>query len=452
MSKHKLSFYGGAGAVTGANFVLEGDKKIMVDCGLAQGCDVCDEKNRTPFAYNPKDIDILLVTHAHTDHIGRIPKLVKNGFSGRIISTNTTKEIVPLMFDDALSVMQYEKDRKDLEPIYTKDDVEKALSLWEGVEYHEALEYEGYSILFKDAGHILGSAIIEIQKDGKKIVFTGDLGNSPTPFLKDTEEITGANFMVMESVYGDRNHENVSGRTEKLRSVIESTIEKSGTLIIPAFSLERTQVLLYELNELIEGGELDSIPVFLDSPLAIKLTEVYRNNPHLYKKEVQEDISSGDDIFDFPKLMMTPTKEDSKEIFNVPGPKIIIAGSGMSHGGRVIFHEKAYLSDPDTTVLLVGFQVPGSLGRQLQDGAQSVTIFRDEIKVRATIEHIFGYSAHKDSDGLFAFVEDSKETLETVFVAMGETKASSFLAQRLRDYLDIHAVVPEEGQSFEIDF
>lgn len=452
--KFKLTFHGGVGTVTGANFLLEGeDLSMLVDCGLFQGGELNEEKNRKPFPYNPKNIDILMVTHAHIDHIGRIPKLVKEGFKGTIYSTPGTKEISEIMLADSVRVFEREMQEHGTAPLYGKEDVNRAISLWKTVPYHTTTSIQGgLQFNFKDAGHILGSSIIEItQPQGsRKIIFSGDLGNSPAPLLRDTEFVSDATYMVMESVYGDRKHESVAQRTALLENIIENTIHKGGALLIPAFSIERTQILLYEINNLVEKGRIPKVPVFLDSPLAIKITEIYKKRIKNFKNEVQEEIQSGDDIFDFPMLKFTKRAEESKEIEKTPNPKIIIAGSGMSNGGRIQFHEKKHLSDPHSTLLLIGYQAVGSLGRRIQDGAKEVTIKKETIKIRAKIVSLSGYSAHRDTDGLFDFVKHSASTLEKVFVAMGEEKASLHMVQRIRDYLSIQAISPKQGQQFDI--
>lgn len=452
MDSYTLTFYGGVGSVTGANFLLKSKKEnsaVMVDCGLQQGCDFCDEKNRESFAYDPSVVKALFVTHAHIDHIGRIPKLVKEGFRGDIYSTPTTKELAAIMFDDALSIMEYEAKEKDEEKLYERTHAEKALAQWKTIPYYTTSNIEGFTVEFKDAGHILGSAIVELSRN-RKIVFTGDLGNSPSLLLRDTDSVTDASYMVMESVYGDRNHEPKTGRREKLRKVVQETVDQNGTVLIPAFSIERTQELLYELNELIEGGKLPKIPVYLDSPLAIKVTEIYRNNSAEFNHSVREDIKGGDKIFHFPNLKMTEHVEESKKINDIEEAKIVIAGSGMSEGGRILHHEKRYLPDPNSTLLIVGYQAPGSRGRKLQEGVQTVQIHDDTIPVRAKVETIFSYSAHKDSDNLLEFAAETADAAEKIFVAMGEPQSSAFLAQRIRDFLGAKAVVPKEGDEFSI--
>ena len=461
----KITFYGGTGSVTGANFLIEQTdkngnlKKILVDCGLMQGTRTAESFNRDPFPYNPSEIDYLLVTHAHIDHIGRIPKLVKDGFVGKIISTPPTKEIAQFLLEDALKILDDEARREGILPLYEEKDVSKTFTLWDTLEYHKAFGLgDDISIYLRDSGHILGSSMIEIsglpaQAGGvEKVVFTGDLGNSPSLLLKDTEIITDANYIIMESVYGDRNHESKDLRRQKLQDIIQDTIQNKRELIIPAFSLERTQMILYEMNEFFENDVLSQIPVFLDSPLAIKITKVYEKYSSYFNDKIRADIASGDDVFKFPKLKFTVQAEESERIDFTPNPKIIIAGSGMSNGGRIVHHERDHVSDPKATILLVGYQATGTLGRQLEDGVKEVTIYKDKMKVKAKIEKIEGYSSHKDSDNLVAFVEKANEggKLKKVFTVMGEPKSSLFLVQRLRDEIGVEAEYPEYGETTEL--
>lgn len=453
-TKTTLGFYGGVGSVTGANFMLDtGEVALLVDCGLVQGDKFALQKNAEPFVYDPATVDYLLVTHAHADHIGRIPKLVKDGFTGVIYSTAATKALSAIMLRDALKVMQFEAKRYGYAPLYEERDISQALANWQSVEYEEVFTLkDGITAFYTDAGHILGSGMIHFKRGDKQIVFTGDIGNVPQPLLRAPVVPKDYDYMVMESVYGDRLHEQVSERTALLQHHIEETIKKQGTLIIPAFSLERTQAMLFEINNLVESGEIESLPVFLDSPLAITVTDLYREFTSYLRPEIQEQIKNGDDIFSFPGLKFTATNEDSKAILEQPGPKIIIAGSGMSHGGRVRYHEKEYLDQKNTTLLLVGYQSVGSIGRILQDGASTVTIDGIRVKVRAQIAMIQGYSGHADRDQLVELVAGGSEKAKQVFVTMGEERASLFLTQRLRDYLNVNATAPEENQEVEIDF
>jgi metallo-beta-lactamase family protein len=454
-SKLKLKFCGGAGSVTGANFLLYNDEiKILVDCGLEQGSKLAEVSNWEPFPYNPSEIDYLLVTHAHTDHIGRIPKLVYDGFNGKILSTPATKDISRVMLEDTANILSNSESGKqyDLEKIYSERIVHHTFSLWDTVELHKNHELgKGFSFYLKDAGHILGSSMFEISYNGKKIVFTGDLGNSPSPLLRDTEFIENADYVVMESVYGNRNHEERSERKENLKKIILENYKNKGTLVVPIFSLERTQEFLYEINEMVEAGEVPSHPIFVDSPLAIKVTEVFYRHKNLFKDSVLQDISSGDDIFKFKGLKETEKTQDSKAILDAKDPKIIMAGSGMSAGGRVLHHEKHYLGDPNATILITGFQTPGTPGRLLLDGAKEILIFDEPVKVKAQIKMIKGYSGHRDSNGLFDFVSHIKG-VKKIFLAMGEPSVAMFFAQRLKDNLGVNAVVPEKFEEVMFDF
>lgn len=450
--KLNLSFWGGAGTVTGSNFLLENDKtKIMIDCGLFQGVKGSDEKNREPFGYDPAEIDVLFVTHSHIDHIGRIPKLVKEGFRGVIYSTLPARDIADVMFQDSLKVFGIGTGERKLPPLYSKKDVEKTMTLWRTLSYGEEIIVKNdFKAILRNSGHVLGSSIVEVVYNGKKIAFTGDMGGGSSPILHDVDIITDADYVIMESVYGDREHEDVETRKSKLEDIIEETATKNGVLMIPAFSLERTQQLLFDLNELVENSKIPIISIFLDSPLAIKITDIYRKYSSYFNDEAQKIIKSGDDVFKFANLHTTLSAQESIKINKAVNPKIIIAGSGMSTGGRIIYHEKRYLSNPANTLLIVGYQAAGTLGRSIQEGAESVIISGEKVKVNATIETISSYSAHMDSNDLINFIGNSVDTLKKVFVVMGEPSSSLYLAQKIHDNMGIDAIAPKEGQSVEL--
>jgi metallo-beta-lactamase family protein len=448
----KITFYGGTGSVTGANFLLEIDgKKILVDCGLTQGAKVADDINWDPFIYDPKTIDILFVTHAHVDHLGRIPKLVSEGFRGKIYSTEPTRGLAMPMLEDTAGILS-KNTELGLDKIYSAENLKLSLSLWQGFTYHENIKIsDNLEVVFFNAGHILGSAMVEFIYNGKKILFTGDLGNSPSPLLPDTDKMTDIDYLIMESVYGDRNHESRDDRKRLLAETIQDNFKRAGTLVIPTFSLERSQELLFELDDLVTNDRIPVMPIFFDSPLAIRLTEVFKQYKNYFNEAAQKAMTHDKYLFDFPGLHSTLKSEESKMISSVPNPKIVIAGSGMSTGGRVVHHEKQYLPDANNTLLLTGYQSVGTPGRLIEEGMKTVHISGEDVAVRAHIVTISGYSGHKDSDHLLGFVEDMADSVKKVFVVMGEPKSEMFLAQKLKDNLGVEAYVPEQGSSVTLD-
>lgn len=452
----RLSFYGGAGKVTGSNFLVEGTRgKILVDCGIEQGADSCEACMYGAFPYAPETIDALVVTHAHLDHVGRIPKLVRDGFRGKIFMTPPTKDLAALILLDAVKILAEEASRNGVEPLYAVEDVEASLALAEPLEYHVEKEIApGLSAYLRDTGHVLGSASVRIvDESGAAVAFTGDIGNSPSPLLPDWEPVPDADALVMESVYGDRFHPPRQKRAEVLVEALKRAIAKGGTILIPAFSLERTQLMLYELSNFFDSGDLPRIPVFLDSPLAIRVTQVYEKwGLSYFKPETEDEMKREGSIFEFPFLKKTLSGEDSDAIEQAPGPKIIIAGAGMSHGGRIGKWEERYLPDSSTTLFMVGYQAPGTPGRRIAEGAPSVRLAGKDIKIRAKVEKLDGWSAHADRDELLRFAERSIEgkRIRTIFTALGEPAAERFLAQRIHDYLGARAIASEANQAWEI--
>jgi len=447
----KITFLGAAQEVTGSCILIEtANTRVMVDCGLIQGASIAHERNLEPFAVDPKTVDAVILTHAHIDHIGRFPKLVKEGFAGRTFVTHPTRLLAKYMWMDAEHVMKDEARRFGRPPLYKKDDLWRAYDLLHGVEYGTTVRIsDEFSFHFRDAGHIFGSAFVEIDAEGRRLVCSGDIGNDNVPILRRTEPMEPADIVIMESTYGDRVHEDSETRTRMLRQAMIDTIKRKGVLMVPAFSLERTQEILYELNEMVEGRQVPRMPIFLDSPLAIKVLPIYHQFPEYYNRQARE-LAKRDDFFDFPGLKITKKPAESRAIAAVASPKVIIAGSGMMHGGRIMRHLVDYLNDPNNTLLVVGFQAAGTIGRQVLEGANRVHIDHEEIMVRAKIEAIGGYSAHGDQLKLLRWLVSGKTKPKKVFLDHGEISAMEVLAGHIRDGKGIETVMPRHGETFDV--
>ena len=450
----RLTFAGAAGTVTGSNFLVEGAHgKLLVDCGLEQGRDFCEECMYAPFPYDVPSIDALVITHAHLDHIGRAPKLMREGFKGKVFMTAPTADLTDLMLRDSVAILNQEAKSKNIEPMYDEHDIDALMARVEIVKYH--LEHKvapGLSIYLRHTGHILGSASVRIKDDtGVTLAITGDIGATGEAYLQDPEPVPDADVMVMESVYGDRVNTGRANREQELCDQLNIAIKRGGTILMPAFSIERTQLLLYTISNLMDEGKLPKIPVFLDSPLAIHVTDIYRKwSVEYFNDKVASELTREKDIFSFATLQETLSRGDSQDIGAVPNPKIIMAGAGMSHGGRIGRWEQMYLPDPDTTLFIVGYQAPGSPGRLLQSGAKVVKIDGRPVKVRAKIGSYMGWSAHADRDGLMEFAKAALPRTKTFFTALGEPASSRFLAQRIHDYLGGTAYAPIKGDVWEI--
>lgn len=444
----KLTFCGGAKEVTGANYLLEsGSTKILIDCGTPQ--EGSKEKKPPAFPYDPKEIEAVCITHGHIDHTGRLPELAKKGFKGEIVSTVPTKEIAELLLFDSEHVLREHAEKEGRKPPYDKQDVIRALGLWKTIPYREKYSIGDFSVTLLNAGHVLGSSSILVEAEGKTIVFSGDLGNAHMPFLKGTDYPVRADYALIESTYGDRLHENADKRKDLLEDAIEEVASRGGVLMIPSFALERTQEMIFEMNELVENGRVPKVPVFVDSPLAIRLTEIFKKHmadPVYFNDTAVKLVKEGDRIFDFHGLTITLRSSDSKKILGVPAPKVVIAGSGMSEGGRIIFHEKEYLPNEKNAILFVGYQAEGTRGRAIQDGAKSVTIRDEEVPVRCEVRSISGYSAHADQAQLMKWAESLQGSASKLFVVQGEERASQTLAVKIRDELAINTEVPSAGE------
>ncbi|MEK7644058.1 MAG: MBL fold metallo-hydrolase [Patescibacteria group bacterium] len=448
----KLTFCGASHEVTGSCYLLETDgKKFLVDCGMFQGSNFNEGKNFDEFPFNPRDISAIFVTHAHLDHVGRIPKLVKEGFKGRIYLTKGTRELAKLVWEDALEIMNYEH-RKYQQPIlYGTEDVAAASAMCQGVDYRAPVTDSGVRAIFRDAGHIFGSSFIELTAEGKRIIFSGDIGNVDVPILKDTENYGAADVILCESTYGDRLHEDKQTRREIILAMIMEGVRKGGTIMVPSFSIERTQEFLYELHVLQSHDRaLPQIPIFLDSPLAIDATKVFKKYPEYYDAEAAREVMLNEDFLHFPQLVTTYTRAESKTINTVRGPKMVIAGAGMMNGGRILHHAVRYLSDPNSTLIIVGYQAEGTLGRKLYEGADRVVIYGESIPVKCAVKAIGGLSAHGDQKKMLGWIGAGVKKPEKIYCVHGETHAATELAHRIRDNFGIDTYVPNYGETVEL--
>jgi metallo-beta-lactamase family protein len=460
----KVTFLGGAEIVTGSCFLVEtGQKKFLVDCGLFQGKE--EELNDKPFDFDVNSIDFMLLTHAHIDHSGRIPKLVKEGFRGPIYSTKATADLCSIMLPDSGHIQEMEaewQNRKRLragkelvEPLYTAEDAVESLQYFKHLFYGDIMEVgEGISVRFNDAGHILGSSIIEIwindETGRNKLVFTGDIGQNNQPILKDPKIIQEADYLFIESTYGNRLHEDYGDRVEKLHGIIKNTINRGGNVVIPSFAVGRTQEILYHLNGIKESCCLKGVKVFVDSPLAISATQIFVNNPQCYDEETVELLKSGDNPFEFDGLYFTRTAEESMKINEIKGGAVIISASGMCDAGRIKHHLKYNLWRPEASVVFVGYQAEGTLGRVIEDGAKKVKILGDEIGVLAEIHSIEGFSGHADRDGLLEWLSAFTKKPRKVFIVHGEKDSATDFATSVKQKLNMETIVPRMGETVEI--
>lgn len=407
-----VTSFGAARTVTGSCHLAEiGGMRVLMDCGLFQGSSGLEALNAQPWLFEPASVDVLLLSHAHLDHAGRLPKLVKDGFRGKIYATESTRGIVePLLLDGAkLQREDFERDkrkgRKATPPLYDEDDIAETLKRFELLEVGTPLSLGGVTVHAQVAGHIPGSVSYRLEAGGESLVFSGDLGNARKDILPDPTLCADADVVLMESTYGDRDHRPFEQTLEELRDILHRAAATGGKILIPSFALERTQDLLYHIARLEESGDIPTLPVFVDSPLASRIEPVYAAAKSEFEPEVQRHYSGGRDPFEPRQLRYTRTTEESKALNTMSGAAVIIAGAGMMTGGRILHHLRNNLAKPNTSVVIVGFQPEGGLGRRLIDGAASVRILGDDIAVRAQVYTVNGFSAHADRTELLAWSE-----------------------------------------------
>lgn len=461
----RLTFLGAAQNVTGSRYLLEaGGSRILVDCGLYQERDLV-ARNWDPFPVPPASIDTLLLTHAHVDHCGYLPRLVHDGFRGRIVSTPVTAEIAAIVLKDSAKIQVedagYKKKRHAREkrkgprpeqPLYTLDDVTATLPLFDPVDYGTPVPIgKGLTAEFRDAGHILGSASVLVAVGTgaarRTVLFSGDVGRWDKPLLNDPVAAVGADWIVVESTYGDRLHEPGSQVMERLAGVIAETRRRGGNIIVPSFALERTQEVLWYLNELIGLKRAQHLLVFVDSPMAVRVTDVFEKHPEILDAQMRGLIARRASPFHFAGLKLIRTVEQSKAINHISGTVMIIAGAGMCNGGRIKYHLEANISRPQSTVMFVGYQAVGTLGRQILDGRPEVRLFGKMLPVRAKIESIPGFSAHADRDELTRWLSGMQKPPRRVFVTHGEPASSVAFTKYIGEHFGWPATVPGYGET-----
>ncbi|HEY7389382.1 MAG TPA: MBL fold metallo-hydrolase [Bryobacteraceae bacterium] len=468
----KLTFWGAAGAVTGSMHLVESaGKRILLDCGLNQGRrKEADYKNRhLPFPGS--SIDAVVLSHAHIDHSGNLPSLVRSGFSGPIYSTPATIDLCNWMLRDTAHIQEKDAEflnrrlekRKaaglengSVEPLYGVEDAERTLPLFQPVNYYTPFRLaDGLEYHAKDAGHILGSSFVILQEStGKlpvRLTFSGDIGRPNTPIIRDPEPPESTDYLILESTYGGRFHKSNTHVIEKLAAIVNRTAARGGRIIVPAFAVGRTQQLVFLLHQLFEARRIPNIPIFVDSPLAVNVTDVYRNHPECFDEETRQYLTSHEDPFGFRRLQYIRDAEESKKLNDLHGPFLVISASGMCEQGRILHHLRNNLEDPRTTVLITGFQAADTLGRKLIEKWPEVRVFGEPVRVRAEISSLDELSGHADQGELLRWLEPVLPSLRRVFLVHGEARQSTDLAAVLESRFGLNVTVPQPGECFELD-
>jgi len=468
----KIKFCGATTCVTGSCHLLSTENhNVLLDCGQFQGGKALEAMNAEPFPFEPAEVEALILSHAHIDHCGRIPLLVKRGFEGNIYCTDATADLLQVMLKDSAYIHEKEAEQKSrkavragkppVEPLYTQKDAEKALSLVKPVLYDQLFQLnDDMKIVFNDAGHILGSAITEIWvKEGEKeakVVFSGDLGMMNRPILRDPTIIKKADYVIMETTYGNRNHPENSTSIQELLDIVLKTVKRGGNVVIPSFAVGRTQELVYEFNKFYEEHDeykpvLDKVMVYVDSPMATTATEVFRKNAQVFDEETKDYILRGDNPLDFKNLKFTRTTQESQGLNFNHEPKIIISASGMCEAGRIRHHLKHNLWDARNSIIFVGYQAEGTLGKMLVEGAKEVTMFGEVIQVNAEIYNLGGFSGHADQNSLFAWIAGFQQKPKQVFLVHGEEDSKKDFGQLIQEKLGYEPVVVLGNSEFELD-
>lgn len=467
----KLQFCGAAKTVTGSCYYVDTGKfKFLVDCGAFQGVKEIDRMNKEPFPFDPASIDIVFLTHAHFDHCGRLPMLVKQGFKGRIISTQPTRDLTKVVLLDSAGLQKeeyerwmarntkFEENQEEAErrkPLYTEEDVEETMNLFEVYPYGDSVDlHNGCEFRMRDAGHILGSSLFEFwlktEADRpRKIVFSGDLGQPGARIIRDPDMVREADYVVVESTYGDRLHKDKDETVLEFLSILKDAQKRGGNILIPSFAIERTQEVLYEINLFVENRLLEGLPVYLDSPMAKKATEIFRQYPAFYDEDARRLLDKGDDPFNFSGFHEIESVDESKRLIEKRGV-VIIAGSGMCTGGRILHHIKNNISSPKTHMVFVGYQVEGTLGRQIVDGSTEISVFGEDLEVNAKVDTLGGFSAHGDQRDLRYWLRSFGHSPRTIFVTHGEEEIAYNFAGNIQQELKIDTTVPSMGEVFEL--